>query len=384
MSQASKLFYMPTRVVHGLGCVAALADQVKAVGAVRVMVCTDKGLTAAGMTERVTGGLEEGGVPHVVFDDVEEDPGVSTVTAGVDVFREEGCDLVVALGGGSPMCAGKGIALVAANGGTLTDYEGFSKAVGPPRPVIAVPTTAGSGTEVSKVTILTDEARNFKMSIIDERTFPTVAILDAELMRSLPRRPALVAGMDALAHALDALWSVGATQFSDGLATEAAATMFRDLAAAATGDDPAPRQRMLEASSIANMALGVALPGLAHVLSQPLGRLHLSHGLATGIMLPYTMEFNLPVAAHKLAPVARLLGEAGDDDAALASALLERLRTLMESVGFPTGLDPAVVTDAELPALVEQCTKVVNYRLNMREAPPDDLERLYRRARGEG
>jgi alcohol dehydrogenase len=322
-------------------------------------------------------------VPYAVFDDVEEDPGVRTVTAGVEAFAANGCDLVVALGGGSPMCAGKGIALVAANGGTLTDFEGVNKSAGPPHPVVAIPTTAGSGTEVSRVTILTNEARNFKMSILDERTYPTVAILDGELMASLPAGPALVAGMDALAHALDALWSVGATEFSDGLATEAAATIIRDLPVAALTGDLNAKQRMLEASSIANMALGIALPGLAHVLSQPLGRLHLSHGLATGIMLPYAMEFNLPVAAHKIAPVARLLGDEGTDRE-LAEALLERLWDLMDEVGFPTCLDPEVVTDDELPILVEQCTKVVNYRLNIRNAPPADLERLYRRALAKG
>jgi len=381
MSQAPKMFYMPTRIVHGLGSAAALPEQIKAAGGSKAFVCTDKGLTAAGITAGVTAQLEAAGTPFVVFDDVEEDPGVRTVAAGVEAFVAGGCDLVVALGGGSPMCAGKGIALVAANGGTLTDYEGFNKATGPPRPVVAIPPTAGSGTEVSKVTILTDEARNFKMSILDERTFPTVAILDGELMASLPAGPALVAGMDALAHALDALWSVGATEFSDGLATEAAATIFRSLPAAALTADLAAKQRMLEASSIANMALGVALPGLAHVLSQPLGRLHLSHGLATGIMLPYAMEFNLPVAAHKVAPVARLLGEEGTERE-LAEALLERLWDLMDEVGFPSNLDPAVVTDEEIPVLVEQCTKVVNYRLNLRNAPPADLERLYRRALG--
>jgi len=383
MTQASKMFYIPTRIVHGLGSVATLASHVKPLGGTKVMLCTDKGLTGAGITEKVAAQLAEGDVPYVVFDDVEEDPGVKTVAAGVDVLKSEGCDLVVALGGGSPMCAGKGIALVAANGGTLTDYEGFNKAAGPPLPVIAVPTTAGSGTEVSRVTILTDEARNFKMSILDERTYPEIALLDAELMASLPERPALVAGMDALAHGLDALWSVGATQFSDALATESSAVFMRDLPAAATTDDLDAKQRTLEASSIANVALGTALPGLAHVLSQPLGRLHLSHGLATGIMLPYTMEYNLDVAAHKIAPVARLLGESGDDRA-LAEALLQRLWDMMESVGFPTGLDPDVVTDDELPVLVEQCTQVVNYKLNMREAPPEELERLYKRARGEG
>ena len=379
----AKLFFMPTRIVHGLGSVSAVADWVRAAGGAKPLVCTDAGLTAAGVAGRVTALLDEAKLPFALFDQVQEDPGVRTVAAGVELFMAEGCDLVVALGGGSPMCAGKGIALVAANGGVLTDYEGFNKASAAPYPVIAVPTTAGSGTEVSKVTILTDEARSFKMSILDERTYPTVAILDGALMESLPAWPALVAGMDALAHALDAVWSVGATDFSDGLAAMSAATIIDQLPRAALTGDLSAKQRMLEASTIANMATGTALPGLAHVISQPLGRLHMSHGLATGIMLPYAMEFNVPVASAKIAPVARLLGEQGGERE-LAESLLLRLWELMGSVGFPTTLDPAVVTDDEIPVLVEQCTKVVNYRQNVRNASPADLERLYHRALGKG
>jgi len=382
MAANAKSFFLGTRIVHGLGAVAGLPGHVKALGGTKAFLCTDKGLTGAGVTERVSGILTAGGVPHVVFDDVPEDPGVATVGTGVELFHTEKCDLMIGMGGGSAMCAGKGIALVAANGGTLTDYEGFNKASKPPFPVIAIPTTAGSGTEVSKVNILTDEARNFKMSILDERTFPTAAILDGSLMKSLPAWPALVAGMDALAHALDALWSVGATDFSDGLAATSAATIFEVLPTAALTSDLAAKQRMLEASSIANIATGTALPGLAHVLSQPLGRLHISHGLGTGIMLPYAMDFNLSVAAHKLAPLARLLGEEGADRD-LAEYVLDRLWQLMHDVGFPTGLDPAQVPQEEIPALVDQCTKVVNYRLNLRQASPADLTRLYRRALGE-
>jgi alcohol dehydrogenase len=381
MGQRVMTFFLATRIVHGLGSIAALVDQVKQLGANKVFLCTDKGLTGAGITQRLIDLMAEVDVPYVLFDDVEEDPGTGTVHAGVDLFIAEGCNLVVALGGGSPMCAGKGIALVAANGGRLTDYEGFNKADKPPYPVIAVPTTAGSGTEVSKVTILTDEERNFKMSILDERTFPRVALLDGELMATLPAGPALVAGMDALAHALDAVWSVGATPFSDGLATTAAATIFDTLPRAALTADLSAKQAMLEASAAANVATGTALPGLAHVLSQPLGRYHMSHGLATGIMLPYTMEFNLPVAYHKLAPIARLLGEEGNDRA-LAEGLLERLWEMMESVGFPTGLDAGLIPEDDIDVLVDQCTKVVNYRLNVRHAPPADLEALYRMALG--
>lgn len=376
MNKQPMTFFIPTRVVHGLGSVAGVPGLVKSAGGTRVFLCTDQGLTGAGVTGRVSGLLEAAGIPFVVFDAVEEDPGARTVHAGVEIFKAEGCDLVVALGGGSPLCAGKGIALVAANGGVLTDYEGFGKASVAPYPVIAIPTTAGSGTEVSKVTILTDEARGFKMSILDERTFPRVAVLDGELMASLPARPALVAGMDALAHALDALWSVGATPFSDALAVTSAATIFEKLAAAALTGDLGAKQAMLEASSAANIATGTALPGLAHVLSQPLGRYHMSHGLATGIMLPYTFEFNLPVAAHTVAPIARLLGADGSERE-LARWLLDRLWELMEEVGFPTSLDPSLVPAGDLPVLVEQCTKVVNYRLNLRHASPADLTELY-------
>lgn len=375
-------FFLGTRLVHGLGSVAGLATHVKALGGTKAFLCTDKGLTGAGVTEKVSGILQAGEIPFVVFDDVSEDPGVATVDAGVKLFLEEKCDLVVALGGGSPMCAGKGIALVAMNGGKLTDYEGFNKAAKAPYPVIAVPTTAGSGTEVSKVNILTDEARNFKMSFLDERTFPKVALLDGELMEKLPAGPAIVAGMDALAHALDALWSINSTQFSDSLAVASAATIFETLPRAAFTGDLTAKQKMLEASSMANIALGTALPGLAHVLSQPLGRYHLAHGLATGIMLPYVMEFNLPVAAAKMAPIARLLGESGSDRE-LAEVVSERLWELMGELDFPTSLDPDVVQEEDLPVLVEQCTKVVNYRLNIRFASPADLTNLYLLALGE-
>lgn len=382
MDRQSMTFFIPTRVVHGLGSVAGVPGLVRGAGGTKVFLCADEGLTRAGVTGKVSGLLEAEGIPFFVFDSVEEDPGTRTVHAGVEAFKAEGCDLVIALGGGSPLCAGKGIALVAANGGILTDYEGFGKAAAAPYPVIAIPTTAGSGTEVSKVTILTDEERGFKMSILDERTFPRVAVLDGELMATLPARPALVAGMDALAHALDALWSVGATPFSDALAVTSAATIFDKLASAALTGDLAAKQAMLEASSAANIATGTALPGLAHVLSQPLGRYHMSHGLATGIMLPYTFEFNLPVAAHKVAPIARLLGENGSDKE-LARWLLDLLWELMEDVGFPTALDPSLVPVGDLPSLVEQCTQVVNYRLNTRFASTTDLTDLYLAALGE-
>ena len=242
-------FFLGTRMVHGLGAVAGLGGHVKPLGGTKVLLCTDKGLTRRG-------GHREGRRDNLRRATSRT---WSSTTSRRTRRQDRGrrrrcCSRARAVtwswrSAAAARCApAKGIALVAANGGTLTDYEGFNKAAGPPFPVIAIPTTAGSGTEVSKVTILTDEARNFKMSILDERTYPE----DRPARRRADGQPVRPAGARRRAWMrwptrLDALWSVGATQFSDALATESSATIMRDLPAAATTDDMAAKQRMLEA-----------------------------------------------------------------------------------------------------------------------------------------
>lgn len=225
------------------------------------------------------------------FTDVRQNPDVACVSRGVEAFRAAQADLVVAVGGGSPMCAAKAIALIATNGGTIRDYEGFGKVSQRPLPTICLPTTAGSGTEVSAVTIITDEKRHIKMAIGSPLAFPPLAILDPELLLTLPFRQAAASGMDALSHAIEACLTTQATPLTNALALGAIRLMGENLVRAAKTRDLEAKGACLLASSMANMACGNARLGLNHALTWPISSLFgVPHGLANGIMLPYALE----------------------------------------------------------------------------------------------
>jgi len=302
-------FVLGTVIRHGYNSAAQVGAEVKRLRAKKVLIVSDKGVSGAGLLDPITQSLEGARVPFVVFDDVEVDPGTATVHKGVKLLQNEGCNIVVVVGGGSPVCAAKGIALVATNGGAITDYEGIGKYKRPPLPVIAIPTTAGAGSEVSPMFIITDESRNYKMSVGGPACYPTVAILDPFLLRNIPFWPAVNAGLDALTHAVEACWTNLSTPFTDSIALGAISLMMENLAPMVLTGDLEAKNKQLLASTMANVACGNARLGLVHALSQPLGAYHLAHGYANGIMLPYVMEFNLPACEEKLAAMAIAMGE---------------------------------------------------------------------------
>lgn len=376
-------FTVPTRVLYGPGRAAEAGSEARRLGATSVLLVTDAGVRGAGCTERVERAVREAGLPCVVFDDVPVDPDVGTVDRGVGLLRSAGCDLVVVVGGGSPLCAGKGIALVATNGGRINDYQGEEKFTQPPLPVIGIPTTAGSGSEVSPAFNITDEERHLKLSIRGQACHPRVAILDPLLLRSLPPGQALVSGMDALSHAIEATWTAEANFVTDALAMEAARLIFENFAATVFTADLEARGRMLLASTMANMACGNAKLGLAHSLAQPLvGRYGLAHGLACGILLPYVMEFNLPVWEGKLARLAAVLGvvPSGAVLPEKVAAGLAAFRKLYRELGFPARLPAGKVPEEEIPALAREAYGRSQTRVNLRRSTPGDLEELYRKA----
>ena len=274
------------------------------------------------------------------------DPGTKTVANGVDLLKAEGCDGVVVVGGGSPMCAGKGIALVATNGGSIADYEGNEKYKVPPLPVIGIPTTAGAGSEVSPSFIITDEKRNYKMSISGEKAPPRVAVLDPVLLLNIPFWPGVNAAMDALSHAIGACCTDGATPITDALALASIAMMMKHLAPSVLTQDLESKNQQLIASVMANMACGNARLDLIHALSHPLGSYHMPHGLANGILIPYVMEFNFPVCQDKFAQMALAMGESGQGltSSQLAQRAIDRVKALFVDVGFPTKI-PSDVAD---------------------------------------
>ena len=375
-------FFMPTRIVHGFGTAAAAGREAAALKIKKVLLVTDKGVKGAGLLEKVLAGLESAGIPAVIFEDVEEDPGTATVANGLELLKAEGCNGVIVVGGGSPICAGKGIALLAANGGSLTEYEGLDKFKLPPLPVIAIPTTAGAGSEVSSSFIITDEKRNYKMSIAGSAGFPKIAILDPLLLANIPYWPGMNAGMDALSHAIGTCCTNLATPITDSLAIASIATMVKNLAPAILTNDLEAKNQQLLASTMANIACGNARLDLVHALAHPLASRHMPHGLANGIMIPYVMEFNLPVCADKFAQMAIAMGEAAPgmtlDD--LAGSAIERVKELFIMTGFPTKIPADIATEKDIPDMVKQAMTRPMIKFNKRKCSEKELAAIYRQA----
>jgi len=379
-------YLMPTKIIHGPHSVARLGGEARLLGGKKALLVSDPGVKAAGLLEPALQSLKEAGLEAIEFVDVPPDPDVEVVNQGVEVALEAGCDFVVAVGGGSPMCAGKSIAIVATNGGSIRDYEGFGRVKVPPWPVIAVPTTAGSGTEVSAVTILSDKERRIKMAIGSPLCYPPVAILDPVLLLSLPFRQAVISSIDALCHAVEAYLTTQATPLTDALALRAVELLSTNLLKAATTRDVVAKEACLLGSSMANMACGNARLGLPHALSWPVSSLYdVPHGLANGILLPYALEFTLPAAVERMARLAVAMGEpaAGRSDREGAARFVRAIKQLLLDCDIPRTLDPQQVDPAGIPQMVDMLKEGIYAlfaQVNLRPATPRDLTLLYERA----
>jgi alcohol dehydrogenase len=374
-------FSMPTRFIHGFGSITRIPDECKRLGIAKAILVTDQGLVKAGLVQSVREILDRAKIPHVVFDRVEEDPCMNTVHAGEQLRRADGCNGVIILGGGSPLCAGKAIALLGTNGGKISDYQGVGKIKTAPLPVIAIPTTAGSGSEVSPTFLISNEENGTKMAISSELCFPPVAILDPNLLRSVPAKQAIWSGLDALTHAVESLWTNLGTPLTDAIALRSIQMMFRSLAPAAFTDDMAAKSEQLLASTMANVACGNAKLGLVHAFSFPFGNLHVPHGLACGLMLPFVMEFNLPSCKPKLAQMAVAIGERPDQgENALAYAALERVKQLYQEVNFPNKVTEKEIPRSKLDQVVKEAASASQMRFNIRQASEKDLAGIMERA----
>ena len=331
-------FYLGTKIIHGLNSVEETGPEFKALGCAKALVVTDKGVRNAGLVEGMLKSLEKNGIGYVVFDDVEEDPGGTTVGKGAEIASKERCDGIVVVGGGSPICAGRGIGVVVTNGGKIQDYAGLNKATKPPLPLIAIPTTAGSGAEVSQVIVLKDEDRHMKIAAASPLYYPKVAILDPLLLRGLSFRQFMVSGVDALGHAIEAYLTTFTTPITDALALHAVDLIYGNLRTAATTDDIDAKEACLLGSTMANIACGNARLGLVHLMTNPLeGMFNIPHGIAIGTLLPYVMEFNLPAAQLRFASLAKAMGEndGGRSAAELAPCAIGALKRLYLDLGVP-------------------------------------------------
>jgi len=374
-------FTMPTKVIHGFGSVRLIPEECKRLGIKKAILVTDEGLVKAGVIKEVIGILEEAKIPCVVYDKVEEDPSMKTVHEGEKLRQAEGCDGVIIVGGGSPLCAGKGISVVATNGGKIADYQGMGKIKVAPLPLIGIPTTAGSGSEVSPTFLITNEEKQTKMAIGSDLGYPPTAILDPNLLRSLPPRQALWSSLDALSHAVESLCTNASTPLTDAIALRSIRMMFRSLAPAAFTDNMAAKSEQLLASAMANISCGNTKLGLVHAFSTPLGNLHLPHGLACGLMLPFVMEYNLPSCKDKFAEMAVAIGEKADQsEDMLADRAIERVKKLYVEVGFPTRVTEKEIPRDKLDQAIREAAGASQMRFNVRRANEKDLAWIMERA----
>ena len=268
---------------------------------------TDAGLTRTGIPGRVAAALTQAGVESAIFDAVEANPSIETVERALQVYRDQGCDGLVAVGGGSPMDAAKAVGVLASNPGKLLDYVGLGKVARPLPILIAIPTTTGTGSEVTQFTVITDHAQRRKVVIGGPQVAPSHALLDPELVANLPAGLVGATAMDALTHAVESVISTFASPFTDGLALQAIRMIADNLPEPAA---PAARANLLYASTMAGMAFSYARTGLVHGMAHPLSAYYdVPHGLANAILLPHVLGYNAPACEPALARVAEALGQ---------------------------------------------------------------------------
>lgn len=351
-------FAAPTRIVAYLGCVGAqLADELRALGADRVAVIADRGFADAGMLEPLL--VPVGGIELPVCSLTGEDPDVAEAERAATAAIEAGAEAVLAIGGGSALCAAKAAAIRLRNPPPLDAYAGSGRLPVPPAPVIAIPTTAGSGSEVSNVVVLHEPGRSRQLVIRGRGYEPRVALLDGQLLRTLPQRPLIAAALDALTHALEALWVRGATRFTDAMAVAAAHVIYDALPQVLEGRSEADkaRQALIEASAMANLACGNSGLGLVHALTSA-PDVHLPHGYQNGVLLPAVCAFNRIAARPE------------------AMGAINRLAALYERIAFEARFSPGELDRAGVEAMVTAGLANPFRQNNCRLASEEDLREI--------
>jgi len=378
-------FYIPTVTLMGIGAHKELGEQVKSLGGKKPFICTDKGITKAGLTAQIAELIrKDAGVEPVIFDETIPNPTDKNVHNGLKIFKDKKCDMIITLGGGSSHDAGKGIGIVATNGGNIRDYEGVNRSTKPMPPFIAINTTAGTASEMTRFCIITDTDRKVKMAIVDWRVTPNLAINDPLLMAGMPPLLTAATGMDALTHAIEAYVSTIATPVTDACALQAIDLISKYLrAAVANGQDMEARDKMAYAEYLAGMAFNNASLGHVHAMAHQLGGFYdLPHGVCNAILLPHVERFNMIAKMSRFADIARTLGEPveGLSQRAAAERALEAIKDLSRDVGIPSGLKELGVKEKDLRVMAENAQKDACGLTNPRCPKLDDVIEIYRTA----
>lgn len=374
-------FSAPVDLAFGIGSINSLGEKVKALGR-RVLMITDKGLVAAGVADRVTAVLQKAGCEVVLFAEVEENPKDSTCMRAADRMAAEECAVVLGLGGGSPMDVAKLVAVMASNPGMHPrEFAGLDKFVNDPKPLVVVPTTAGTASEVTVFAVITDTEQVFKFTVVSRRMMPRFAVLDPELTVGKPPGLTAATGMDALTHAIESYTNRVCNPVADALAVKAISLIAGSLRTAVVqGQDLQARSDMLLGSLLAGMAFNATRLGLVHAMSHPMSaHAGVPHGVANALLLPRIMAYNLFAAIDRTAEIGRLLGAntAGLSAVDAGRKGVDAVRALSNDVGIPRYLKDVGVTPEMIPALAEDTMKSGNVLVNPRLVKIQDVVALY-------
>jgi alcohol dehydrogenase len=377
MMAHSFTYHLPTKIIFGQPAVEALRSEIAALKIERLLLVSDPGLVQVGLVEPMAAGLSQARYRVTTFTQVSSNPTTTEVAAGLALARDHKIEALAAVGGGSAIDVAKAIAMLLANGGDYADYQWGGRAITHPSyPLLAVPTTAGTGSEVSRVAVIVHADNPFKKGVFSPLMFPHAAILDPELTRPLPAWLTAATGIDALTHALEAFIGRRANPYTDRLALAALQTIWTMLPrATANGYDMEARQAMMLAALWAGTAMDHAGLGLIHALSGPLtGHLHLHHGLANGLILPYVVWFNFSaISIERKQPLYQVFGLPADTD---SKRFVETLAQFVYNLGLPTRLKDLNVPlgGVDWNTIAEETTRMVMIPNNPRPVSAADCQ----------
>jgi alcohol dehydrogenase len=378
------VFQGANKIVFGDEAVSQLAEHIRIMEGSKVLLAVDQGLKGAGVAQKVVDPLERGDIPYVMYDKVASEPEPNLADEGATLAIEQACDLIVGIGGGSSLDVAKAIAVLATNDGKAEDYIGLETVPNPGLPTIMIPTTAGTGSEVTFTAVFTMRDKKKKGGINSRFLYPDLALLDPLLTLSLPPNITATTGMDALTHAIEAFTSLQANPMSDLVAKEAIALVGANLKKAFyKGDDLAARREMLLAALLGGLALAGAGVTACHALAYPLGAFFdIPHGLANAVLLPYVMGYNVESAAGKFAQVGSLLGAGGSgDEQDMARAGVDLVRGLSRSIGIPERLRELDVPESDIEDMAEMAMTVARpIENNPRKMSKEAAVQIYQQA----
>jgi alcohol dehydrogenase len=376
-------FSVPQNIVVGKGSLKKLPQISKELNGTHAFIISGPHLNKMGVVGSCAEILKADGIAVSTFTETEGNPSVETVEAAVAAYKESGADYIIALGGGSPMDVAKAVGVVAKYHGSITEYEGADKVPGDIIPLIAIPTTAGTGSEVTAFSVITDHSRNYKLTVFSYKLIPSYAILDAELLTTAPASVAAACGVDAMVHAIEAYISKAASPFSDAMAEKALELIGKNIRLyVADRSNVEAAEQMLVGSLFAGIAFSWARLGDVHAMSHPVSAYYnVAHGVANAILLPVVLKYNALADQGKYLKIYNYISELPESaEQFIPDMLVRKIRQLNGMLGIPESLGEVGVTEEHLDAMADDAMKSGNIAVNPRKTEKKDILELYRSA----